>query len=258
MYSAYRWFSSADLFPKSVRLSDHATNLPEAISNVSAYCGDIYSQMIMGNLVHTSTVLMRRERMQRVGDFNSKYTHGGEDYHFHLRTCREGSVAFLDASSIQYQLGFADQITRPESQINFATSFLETVQTELANHRDRIHLPAAMIRSVLAEAHGWLGHVLLERGERTAARQQFQKSLSQRPFYWPVWKQLLVTSLPNWIAEPLRRVYRGIVSVKKQIGRTGTLARRNPGDGQECPSYENSAQPDAPSLSATTGKPVHA
>lgn len=258
MYSAYRWFSSADLFPQSVRLSDHAANLPEAISDVSAYRGDIYSQMIMGNLVHTSTVLMRRERMQRVGDFNSKYTHGGEDYHFHLRTCREGSVAFLDASSIQYQLGFADQITRPESQINFATSFLETVQTELASHRDRIHLPTPMIRSVLAEAHCWLGEVLLKRGDRAAARQHFRMSLSQRPLYWPVWRELLVTSLPKWLASPLRRIYRSIGSVKKRVCRTGTLAHRKSSDGQECPSYENSTPLNTQPLSAKTGKPVHA
>ena len=210
MYSAYRWFSRDDLFARSIQLDDQAPHLPEAVRDVSAYCGDIYSPMIMGNLIHTSTVLIRRERMLQVGEFSSKYTHGGEDYHFHLRACREGSVAFLDAASIQYQLGFADQITRPESQINFATSFLETIQTELAAHRDRIQLPKSMIRSVLAEAHDWLGHVLLQQGDRTAARQHFRQSLRQQPLLWSAWRQLLFSSLPNWIASPLRGAYRRV------------------------------------------------
>ena len=239
MYSAYRWFASQDLFERSARLADQAPALPEAVRDVSAYFGDIYSPMIMGNLVHTSTVLMRRERMQRVGDFVSKYTHGGEDYHFHLRTCREGPVAFLDAASIQYQLGFADQITRPESQINFATSFLETIQTELAAHRDRIHLPESMIRSVLAEAHGWLGHVLVQQGDKLAARRHFMKSLRQRPFFWPVWRQLFVTSLPDCVVGPLRRIHRGIFSSAAK------------------PNVIETPRDTLP-INATSGEPVHA
>lgn len=208
MYSAYRWFSSDDLFDKSVTLADVEPSCPETLRGTRAYFGDIYSPMIMGNLVHTSTVLIRRERMRQVGEFVAKYTHGGEDFHFHLRTCREGPVAFLDAASIQYQLGFADQITRPESQMNFATSFLETIQTELAEHRKRIRLPRHMLRAVLAEAHGWIGSVALNRGDLTLARRHLACSLSQQPWHPNVWRQLLLALLPARLGETLRSIYR--------------------------------------------------
>jgi len=42
------------------------------------YAGDIFSQMIMGNLVHTSTVLIRRERLQQVHGFNEDLRHSAK------------------------------------------------------------------------------------------------------------------------------------------------------------------------------------
>lgn len=67
--------------------------------------------MIVGNLVHTSTVLLSRKRASAVGFFYEAFR-SGEDYEFHLRTCREGPVAFLDESSVRYRLpGGEDQLT---------------------------------------------------------------------------------------------------------------------------------------------------
>ena len=68
--------------------------------------------MIMGNLVHTSTVLIRRERLEKVRGFNEELRISGEDYDFHLRTCREGPVGFIDLATIRYQTGMPDRLTR--------------------------------------------------------------------------------------------------------------------------------------------------
>ena len=98
--------------------------------------GDIFSQMVMGNLVHTSTVLLRWDRLQRVQGFDVGLKHSGEDYDFHLRTCREGPVAFIDLAAIQYQTGFRDQLTRPQYAIHTAKNFLSTISPVLAHDRD--------------------------------------------------------------------------------------------------------------------------
>ena len=97
MYHAYRWFPREELFsrsrspwPRSPRGSRRSW------TDRRLYTGEIFSQMIMGNLVHTSTVLIRRERLEKVRGFNEELRLSGEDYDFHLRTCKEGPVGFID------------------------------------------------------------------------------------------------------------------------------------------------------------------
>jgi glycosyltransferase involved in cell wall biosynthesis len=206
MYSAYRWFGADDLFERSIRLGDVSPDLPEPARSGFAYVGDIHSQMIMGNLVHTSTVLIRRERQQRVGEFLQEYTNGGEDYHFHLRTCREGPVAFVDLPAIQYQRGMPDRITRPESRLKFARSFLKTINTELAEHGTRIKLPPAMIRDVVSEAHAWIGDAALDQGQRWLALRHFVASLAINPAQARTWRLLCLASVPQFVGDGLRKL----------------------------------------------------
>lgn len=206
MYSAYRWFGSDDLFERSIRLGDVSPDLPEAARNGFAYVGNIHSPMIMGNLVHTSTVLIRRDRQRLVGEFVQEYTNGGEDYHFHLRTCREGPVAFVDLPAIQYQRGMADRITRPGSQLKFARSFLQTITTELAEFGDRIKLPRRMIREVLAEAHAWIGDAALDQGQRRLACRHLIRTLAIKPAQARMWRLLLLACVPTSVGDGLRKL----------------------------------------------------
>jgi len=208
MYSAYRWFGSDDLFERSVRRGDVSPNLPEPARNGFAHVGDIHSQMIMGNLVHTSTVLIRRDRQQRVGEFMQEYTNGGEDYHFHLRTCREGPVAFVDLPAIQYQRGMADRITRPGSQLKFSLSFLKTITEELAEHGERIRLPPTMIRDVVSEAHAWIGDAALDQGHRLLALRHLISSLTIKPAQARMWQLLLLTFVLSAVGDGLRSLKR--------------------------------------------------
>jgi hypothetical protein len=84
--------------------------------------------MVVGNLIHTSTILLRRERAEKVGLFDDTLKYSGEDFNFHLRTCRSGPVAFADVASIEYRVGAADQLTRPEYNIHIAKNFLKTIE----------------------------------------------------------------------------------------------------------------------------------
>ena len=112
MYHAYRWFSREELFPQSFPLAELAPGLAPVVGDCRLYTGEIFSQMIMGNLVHTSTVLLRRDRLEKVRGFNEDLRLSGEDYDFHLRTCREGPVGFIDRATIDYQTGLPDRLTQ--------------------------------------------------------------------------------------------------------------------------------------------------
>ena len=189
MYHAYRWFPRREqLFPQSFPLAEIAPGLAPVVDDRRLYTGEIFSQMIMGNLVHTSTVLIRRERLEKVRGFNEELRISGEDYDFHLRTCREGPVGFIDLATIRYQTGMPDRLTRDEYRVHAAMNCLKTVLPWIEQERSQINLSDRMIRLRLAEMHSWVGDVLLNAGEASQARVHLRKSLRHQPWQPRAWK----------------------------------------------------------------------
>lgn len=208
---SYRWFPEASgLFSNSRPLAEICPKLGAPGSEDRLYWGEIFSSMIMGNLVHTSTVLLRRERFERVRGFNEALKISGEDYDFHLRTCREGSVAFADVSSIQYQIGLSDQLSHRDYAIHMARNFLATIGPVLERDRSRIHLPPRMIAAVQAHAHGWIGDEHFNLGEYAQARWHMRKSLHHRAWQPKIWALYVLSRLPPAIARTAMRHVRGI------------------------------------------------
>ncbi len=208
MYDAYRWFARETLFGQSTPIREIVPNLEQSLGDRTFNTGEIFSQMVMGNLVHTSTVILRRERLARVRGFREDLRHSGEDYDFHLRTCREGPVGYLDVSAIRYQRGHPDRLTRPEYAVHVAANFLTTLESVLARDREKIRLPPWMIDAVQAEAHEWLAGCLLERGDLAGARTHFFRSLQHRPFEPRIAGLLALSSLPRPAVARARSAFR--------------------------------------------------
>jgi len=209
MYHAYRWFPRQEqLFPQSFPLAEIAPGLASVVGDRRFHTGEIFSQMIMGNLVHTSTVLLRRDWLDKVGGFNEELRFSGEDYDFHLRTCREGPVEFIDLATIRYQTGMPDRLTRDEYKIHAAMNCLRTVLPLIEQERSQINLSNRMIRLRLAAMHSWAGDVLLNMGEAPQARVHLRKSLRHQPWQLKAWKTLALASLPGSIRQRLRTLVR--------------------------------------------------
>ena len=167
MYSAYHWFTVDDLFNVNRPLRELMPIPAAECEHATVYCGDIFSPMVMGNLVHTSTTLLTRARLDKVRAFDVDLLIAGEDYDFHLRTCRSGPVAFIDVPTIQYQIGFADRLSQHTDQV--AKNFLKTLKMIMAREKDHIQLPSWMIQHVLAESNSWVGDGVLSEGDKSAA-----------------------------------------------------------------------------------------
>jgi glycosyltransferase involved in cell wall biosynthesis len=209
MYSAYRWFPTSDaLFRESLPVADIAPRLSSVVGDRRFSVGDLSSAMIMGNLVHTSTVVFTRQRYQQTGPFSDQYRRAGEDYEFHLRTCRAGVVGFVDVASIKYQRGFADRITRNENDVHFARAFLRTIAPIIEKERHAIDLPPHMINAVLAEAHGWIGEASLAANERRQAVQHLAWSLRYNPKQPRLLGLMAVAALPSGVRGQVRSAYR--------------------------------------------------
>ena len=179
------------------------------------FCGDISSPMVLGNLVHTSTVLLRRQRQEQVGVFDERLR-VGEDYPFHLRTARFGPVAFVEAAATRYRIGMDDALTSLKNSFEIAKAYLGTLEESLRQHRDEIRLPAGMLRQCQAAAYEWMGREYVKRGEGSQGRANLLKSLRYRPFRPATIEWLLLSLLPCSLREGLRnwrrRLCRGRVA----------------------------------------------
>jgi glycosyltransferase involved in cell wall biosynthesis len=207
MYSAWARFTAAGIFSQSRPLAEIVPGPAEA-DGAWAYAGDIYGPMLTGSLVHTSTTVLTRERLLRVGGFDESLEISGEDYDFHLRTCREGAVVFADLPTIQYQRGRPDQLTRPEYAAQRAKNFLVTVERALASDGNRCPLPPSVVQDVLAEAHEWVASTALDAGDHVQARAHYLEALRRRPGRLGMLPRLAVAALPPGAASSVRQVYR--------------------------------------------------
>jgi glycosyltransferase involved in cell wall biosynthesis len=213
--SAYRRYALEDLFSQSFFLADVVPGLAAIVEERRLYTGEIFSQMIMGSLVQTSTVLLRRERLEKIGGFNEELRLSGEDYDFHLRTCREGPVGYIDLAAMRYRIGDSDQLTREAYRVHIAMNCLKTVRPWIEERRSEINLPERMLRVRMAEVHSWVGEKLVNAGDAPLARVHLRKSLNHQILQLKAWKFLALASLPGDLREPFRRLVR---SLKVTIG----------------------------------------
>jgi len=181
MYHAYRYFPKpSGLFSRESTLADAGVPAGGLPGDTRVFTGDIFGPMVLGNLVHTSTVLLRRSRREQVGFFDEAYR-TGEDYKFHLHTCRAGPVAFIDAPTILYRVGREDALSSAKNLLPIARNYLATLETTLREDRKAITLPAELLDRCLAETHAWVGSEYLAAGQKAKGREHLLKSLKIRP-----------------------------------------------------------------------------
>ena len=208
MYTAYeRVRIESTLQPLGV-VRDVWPDAPAGVATQPMYGGNLFSAMILGNLVHTSTVLMRRERLRAVGGFDESLAPAGEDYEYHLRDCSVGEVALIDAPSIGYRVGHEDQLTAPAFHPNIARSNLRTVERWIERGRGRIALPSHLLRRRLAESLRWLGtEELLHLGDNRQARAHLWRSVRLEPLQPRAAALLLASFLRPGTLRRVRRAY---------------------------------------------------
>jgi glycosyltransferase involved in cell wall biosynthesis len=218
MYSAYRWFpTSESLFtgaePLPALAAPSSADAPAIPPGRKFYYGDIGSQMLMGNLVHTSTVVLTRARAAAVKSFREDLRFAGEDYEFHLRTCRLGPVGYLDVASILYRRGRSDQATVSSNGIHMAQNFLRVIEPIILKEGAQTKLPQAMQNAVLAEAYAWVGEELLKHGDGPGARRELTRSLLRQPWQARTTRLLVASCLPPGWRGPATRMYRSVLGL---------------------------------------------
>ena len=207
MYGAYRYFDRATHFKVAKTIAAICDDCPAEWADRMFYAGNLFTPMFLGNLVHTSTVLLRRSTQESVGGFDTSLVRTGEDYDFHFRTTRIGDVAYMDVSSIRYRIGASDQLTSSELGAWIARNDLKTITKMIDCARNEIELPESRIRQRLAHSHAWIAREELFSDTRSATRHYLQ-SLRLNPFQARVAAFFLLSLLPVRLLRAMRDIKR--------------------------------------------------
>lgn len=210
MYDAYRYYSNEQLFSRRYSVADVCPPTAAVPPETRVFYGDIFSPMMMGNLVHTSTTIIRRERLEKIGGFREELRPSGGDYDFHLRTCREGPVVYVDIASIRYSVGLSDQLTHVDHDLATAKNFLRTITLGKEESNRPIDLPKKMLDRSFAHAHAWIGECLFEMDEMAAARSHLWQSLRYHARQRRTFAYFMLTVVP-------RRMSRGLLSSYREL-----------------------------------------
>lgn len=142
-----------------------------------------------------------------MGGFHEAMRVTGEDFDFHLRTCRAGPVAFADLPTITYRVGAPDQLTRGALLAPLARAHVVAVEKGLETGDPRID--RGVRRRSIAAAGGYPGEELVGNGLTAEAHGHLWAALVRRPtprLAAPV----LMSLLPPAVVSPIRRAYRAV------------------------------------------------
>jgi len=181
MYSAYATVDIEDVLRKVGTLSELSASTPVEFASASVREGDLSQGILLGNLIHTSTVLFRRSCCELTGGFDETFERAGEDYEFYIRLCSAGRVVFIDAPSTQYRIGAADQLTAPSMMLEIARNDLRAIQKWSRSPARSQLLPVRVMNRRFAESFAWVGEAELDAGHRWLAASSLAKSLVAMP-----------------------------------------------------------------------------
>lgn len=181
MYSVYHDIDITSVLARKATLRELSDAVPDPFASAPVLHGDLSSAILLGNLIHTSTVLFRRSWCQRTGGFDESYERAGEDYEFYIRLTSVGPVVFVDAPSTLYRVGVADQLTAPAMMLEIARNNLRAIETWLPRAPRSTGLPSSLVRRRFSESFAWLGEAELEAGHPLVAARQLSRSILLQP-----------------------------------------------------------------------------
>jgi glycosyltransferase involved in cell wall biosynthesis len=200
-YSAYSVVNFEQVHAPNGTLASLGSGAPGQFAGCHYYVADVFQHMFSGNLVHPSTAIVRRERLQKSGPFEPEVTGlGAEDYHFYFRICSHGPVAFLDAPTTLYRLHPAQLSTC--NRLHEARGNLKVVMHWL--EKRPANLPEPTVQRSLAGSHAWLGAEELNAGNSRAAVYHLWQSLRLETRQPSTIRLLLVSLVPPRAAGALR------------------------------------------------------
>jgi glycosyltransferase involved in cell wall biosynthesis len=216
----YHRFALDELFSERVSLASLLAAPPEARDG-NLWIGDVFSKMVIGNLVLPSSSVVTRERLEQVGRFDERLRVAGEDFDFFLRISEHGPVAFADVPGVLKSVGQRDQLSHPARHLYLARNYVRTMDAAIERADGRIDLPPGVLRDARARGRAWTAQAYLEAGDATCARQFIRESLRLRPLDPKTLVIALLAMLPGAVSRRVLRLLRRVVEARRDASQGG-------------------------------------
>jgi len=186
MYGTYQHFPRPlDLFESEFRTKD----------NIPYYIGHISGALVIGNLVHTSTVVARTESIFKAGEYDQS-VHPSEDQDYYYRVSLTGPVALIDAVTIHYQIGAADAASGDHRFYELAMSAHMVFNRLRQKERNNQKVSQQLINQKEIDLFKWVGVASYHKGHMGDARRYLLKRVVHLPFDVKSLIMLVMTCVP--------------------------------------------------------------
>jgi glycosyltransferase involved in cell wall biosynthesis len=149
----------------------------------------IYNELLMDCIVHTTTVVMRRRLVERIGLFDVTLRRG-QDYDYWLRASRVTPIHRLPQALSVYRLHESNSTWRPQP-VNYAATILErALRLWGRKGPDGRVTPLHIMRRRLSELWFSFGYQHASNGSRAVAVNAALRSLRAWPLYSKPWRLL--------------------------------------------------------------------
>lgn len=164
------------------------------------YRGDVLEQMFRNNFICHSSVLIRKEVLDRVGVFDESIPMA-IDFDLWLRIALQFRFDYVDEALVKYRTGHASLSRRGEERLLIATDIMKRF-LDLNEVCGRIS--PEVIRHSWAETFCHLGQAVRPRS-RWGALVWYLRSIARCPLYCEPWRDLASLVLPMPLKRLLRR-----------------------------------------------------
>jgi len=159
----------------------HEPPVPDQIDPANS--GWIYSNLLLDCIVHTSTIMMRREVAAAVGEFNAALR-TGEDYEYWLRLSRQCEIHKLKGTYSYYRAVPESLTGSPNAANNEYDVLRHAVEKWGRSSPDGVTVPRHLLNKRLAKLAFDFGYAHYRRGSKKLARAAFAQTLRHDPVNW--------------------------------------------------------------------------
>jgi GT2 family glycosyltransferase len=166
--ASYAYFGEQGPFDRSIDLAWQA-------GAGTLRVADLSSRIWVGNMLHLSTVMVRRAALLEVGGFDASVGNAGEDYELFSRVVQLGLAGLVDLPAARCEIGRADRLSG--LRVHTAMQNMLTMRRIEQRLGAPLALPAAMIAARRRDAALWLGEALFDDDRPAEARPHLWSAL---------------------------------------------------------------------------------
>lgn len=165
---------------------------------VLAYSGWIYSQLLLSNVVHIITALVRREALIQVCGFDESLI-TGEDYDLWLRLSRVMKMVKLNRTCAYYRIHSRSTTNVPREVNNELKVLLRAIENFGLTGPDGVRVDQDQLRRRIGSLYFDHGYLHFWKGKKSVAAESFRGAIRYSPIHIKSWVYFIFSSMGSAI-----------------------------------------------------------